>query len=182
MGQTSTHAPQNLHPTSSSGFSKAVPMPASKPRKMKEIAPANRSSQARTHRPHRMHKLGSRSKKGLRTTCLDEPMWGSSTFSRPTSSTVSWRAHLWSLGQYRHPMVWGTFLMGSLASSHLPARSQVKQFDGCSDRSISRMLFRRSKRAGVPVRTTIPSLTGMVQDEGKPRMPSISTRHSLQPP
>ncbi|OPX75070.1 MAG: hypothetical protein A4E44_01650 [Methanosaeta sp. PtaB.Bin018] len=63
-------------------------------------------------------------------------------------------------------MVCGTFLMPSRTSSHLPERSQIRQMQGCSERSISKMFNLKSFRAGVFVLTFMPSDTGIVQDEG----------------
>jgi hypothetical protein len=58
VGQVSTQAPQNTHPLSSSGLSKAVPMVASLLRWVKAMALSPRSSsQTRTQRPQRMQML-----------------------------------------------------------------------------------------------------------------------------
>ncbi len=67
-------------------------------------------------------------------------------------------------------------------SSQLPLAGQVRQSSGWSEMYSSITPRRSSARRGLCVRTTMPASTGVVQDAGVPRRPSISTRHSRHEP
>ena len=67
-------------------------------------------------------------------------------------------------------------------SSQSPLAAQVRQSSGWSEIYSSITPRRMRATSSVWVRTTMPSATGVVQEAGVPRIPSIWTTHSRQEP
>ncbi len=67
-------------------------------------------------------------------------------------------------------------------NSQSPLAVQVKQSSGWSEIYSSITPRRVSAKASVCVLTLMPSATGVVQEAGIPRRPSISTKHKRQEP